>query len=212
VTWALLAAALTFGILHIHADYRREWTRTYIFKPLAMIGIIGLVFVDTVPDNPYRWWILTGLLFSLAGDIFLMLRPARFLAGLASFLLAHLAYIAAFLERMTDLFWPAALMAIAAGLAMLAILRPGLGPLKLPVVLYVAAIVAMVATAVSAAAAAPTPGRVAAAAGALLFLVSDACLGYARFRRRYTAAQPTILGSYYPAQALMALSAGALYA
>lgn len=35
---------------------------------------------------------LLALLFSLLGDIFLMLPRERFLAGLGAFLLAHLAY------------------------------------------------------------------------------------------------------------------------
>lgn len=211
MTWALLGAALAFGLLHIRADYRRQWPLTYFYKPLAMAGIIGLVFVNSVPEGPYRWWILVGLLLSLVGDVFLMLRPARFLAGLISFLVAHVAYINAFLYGVERLHWPAVLPATAAGIIILALLWPGLKRLKLPVVLYVAAIVAMVATATSAALETPSPGRLAAALGSALFLASDACIGLSRFRRPFPAAQGLILGSYYPAQALIALSAGPLY-
>lgn len=212
MSWVLLVAALAFGALHVHADYRREWGRTYIYKPLTMLGIIGLVFVSDGPESAYRWWILAGLILSLAGDIFLMLRPARFLAGLGSFLLAHMAYVGGFLQRLDSLHLPATALACIAGAGMLRILWPGLGRLRFAVLLYVTAIVAMVAAALTAALEAPSPGRSAAAAGALLFLVSDACLGFARFRHRFPAAQGLILGTYYPAQALIALSAGALYA
>ncbi len=212
MSWALLVAALAFGALHIHADYRRDWIRTYIYKPVTMLGVLGLVLVDGSPDSPYQWWILAGLVLSLAGDVFLMLKPARFPAGLFSFLLAHLAYISAFLHQVDALDRTATALASLAGAVMLALLWPGLGRLKPAVLLYIAAIVAMVATACSAALAVPAPGRVAAAAGALLFLISDACLGFARFRRRFPAAQGVILGTYYPAQALIALSAGVLYA
>jgi len=212
LSWALLVAAMALGALHIRADYQRHWARTYIYKPMAMVGIIALVLTPGVPADFYRWAVLSGLVFSLAGDIFLMLKPARFLPGLFSFLLAHLVYVCAFSTRAGTLDWPSTVLAIVLGAGMLLLLWPGLGRLRGPVTLYVAAIIAMVATALSAAIAAPDPGRIAAATGALLFLASDACLGYARFRRSFPAAQGLILGSYYPAQALIALSAGGLYA
>jgi uncharacterized membrane protein YhhN len=41
-------------------------------------------------------WFGLGLMFSLAGDIFLMLREALFPAGLAAFLVAHVFYIIGF--------------------------------------------------------------------------------------------------------------------
>ena len=211
MTWALLGAVLAFGLLHIRAGYRRQWQLTYIYKPLTVAAIIGLAFVHGLPDNPYRWWIVIGLLLSLVGDVFLMLRPARFQAGLFSFLVAHLAYVNAFGHRAEHLHLAAGLTATAAGFIMLALLWPGLKALKWPVVIYVAAIVAMVTTATSAALEVPSPGRLAAAVGSALFLASDACIGFSRFRQSFPAAQALILGSYYPAQALIALSAGPLY-
>ncbi len=212
MSWALLGAALAFGALHILADYQRQWARTYLYKPMAMVAIIALVLTHGIPADYYRWAILVGLILSLVGDVFLMLKPARFLPGLFAFLLAHVVYITAFSSRIDVLGLPATAAAIAAGTGMLYLLWPGLGKLRGPVILYVGAIAAMVATAVSAAAADPLPGRTAAAIGSLLFLASDACLGYARFRQGFPAAQGLILGSYYPAQTLIALSAGSLYA
>jgi uncharacterized membrane protein YhhN len=208
----LLAAALIFGALHILADYQHQWARTYIYKPMAMAGIIGLVLTPGIPADYYQWAIVAGLLLSLAGDIFLMLRPARFLPGLFSFLVAHVVYTAAFSWRLDEVHFLFAAVPVAAGAGMLGLLWPGLGRLRIPVTLYVAAITAMVVSAVSAATGTPDPGRCAAAVGAVLFMASDACLGYARFRRNFPAAQGLILGSYYPAQALIALSAGSLYA
>jgi len=212
LSWALVSAAMIFGTLHIVADYHKRWTHTYVLKPATMAAIICLVFVPGQPVDFYSWAVLVGLLFSLGGDIFLMLKPARFLPGLVSFLVAHLVYVTAFAYRPGTLDPIALLAAVTAGTLMLRWLWPGLGKFKGPVTLYVGAISAMVATAVSAAVAVPDAGRLAAAAGAILFLASDACLGYARFRWRFPAAQGIILGSYYPAQALIALSAGSLYA
>lgn len=211
MSWILVGAALAFGALHIRADYQHRWARTYMYKPMAMIAIVGLVFAAGIPTNFYQWVIVSGLMLSLAGDIFLMLRPARFLPGLVSFLLAHLLYTAAFSWRVDGFHLSSVAFPVAAGAWMLGLLWPGLGRLRTPVTLYVVAITAMVATAVSAATDTMDPGRFAAAVGAILFMASDACLGYARFRRHFPAAQGLILGSYYPAQVLIALSAGVLY-
>ena len=94
---------------------------------------------------------------------------------------------------------------------MFVLIRRGTGRMAVPVGVYIAAIAGMVAASLSAALEQPDPGRLAAAAGALLFLFSDATIGYARFRRGFRQAQALILGTYYPAQALIALSAGSLY-
>ena len=40
--------------------------------------------------------VVVGLVCSLAGDVFLMLPEERFVEGLVSFLLAHIAYVVAF--------------------------------------------------------------------------------------------------------------------
>jgi uncharacterized membrane protein YhhN len=49
-------------------------------------------------------------------------------------------------------------------------------------------------------------GTLMACAGAVLFLVSDSVLAYDRFAGRIGGAQLLILGTYFPAQALIALS------
>ena len=62
-----------------------------------MVFII-LIAVQASFNNLSRYagFILAGLVFSLAGDVFLMLPSDQFMAGLVSFLIAHLFYIAAF--------------------------------------------------------------------------------------------------------------------
>lgn len=211
MTGLLLLAAAVFGLLHIRADYRQDWRQTYIFKPLTMLAIIGVAVVGGAEDGFYRNAVLAALLLSLIGDIFLMLKPARFLAGLAAFLLAHIVYAAAFSSRMETLNVTAVIATVTSGAVMFLLIRRGAGRLAVPVAVYTAAIAAMVATSVSAALDVPEPGRLAAAIGALLFLFSDGTIGYARFRHRFHLAQALILGTYYPAQALIALSAGVLY-
>jgi uncharacterized membrane protein YhhN len=213
LTLILLLAAALLGSLHIRADYRQQWSLTYVLKPLTMLAIIGLVVSSGVGEMGfYRLAVTAGLVLSLIGDVFLMLRPSRFLAGLSAFLLAHIVYVTAFFSRV-EAFHPLALgLPAFAGLAMFMLIRRGAGRIALPIGIYILAIAGMVGTSLSAAIDQPDAGRLAAAAGALLFLFSDATIGVVRFHTRFDLGQALILGSYYPAQALIALSAGALFA
>ena len=50
-------------------------------------------------DSPAGWWLLVALVLSLAGDVALLSDSrARFVLGLGSFLLAHLAFVVAFVH------------------------------------------------------------------------------------------------------------------
>jgi len=69
----------------------------YVFKPLTTILIIVLALLQqSEVFDLYGFLILAGLTFSLIGDIFLMLPTDKFVVGLASFFIAHIFYIAAF--------------------------------------------------------------------------------------------------------------------
>ena len=210
MTVVLSAAALLFAIIHIVADHRRAWITTWWSKPATMLAIIGLVVTGAEPMGLYTSLILAGLICSLVGDVFLMLRPMRFLAGLIAFFVAHVIYIAAFTSLAPPSAFAIGAVLLLAGGAIYALLWPGLGRLWLPVMLYVLAIVTMVWSALSAWQSLDTMATAAAAGGALLFLVSDTSLGVARFRFRYPGAQVVTLGTYYAGQWLIALSAGRL--
>jgi len=68
----------------------------YVLKPATMVALIGVALALTPERDAQRVLFVIGLGLSLAGDVFLMLPADLFLAGLASFLLAHLAYLAGF--------------------------------------------------------------------------------------------------------------------
>src|SRR5215216_3613885 len=94
---ALSVAILISGLLTISAEYRGPRIQFYVFKPLTVVLII-LVALETkhATTQQYKSLIVAGLLCSLVGDVFLMWPRDRFVAGLVSFLVAHLFYIAAF--------------------------------------------------------------------------------------------------------------------
>ncbi len=180
-----------------------------LFKPLATLSLLAIPFLDAGGAPPrLRVAIGVGLLLSLAGDVFLMLPGDRFAEGLGAFLAAHVAYLVAFTADAPLLGapLPAAALAAAAAAAV-ALLWRGVPPrLRMPVAVYAAALVAMAGQAASRALAPGVPGSSLAAAGALLFVVSDGTLATDRFRARLPAAPVWVLSTYWVAQSLIALS------
>ncbi len=198
------------AVLAIRAHYldaRRCW-QVYVFKPLATLLILALALL-LPPDNAaYQWAIAAGLLFSTAGDVFLMLPRDRFVAGLASFLIAHLFYAWAFGMGVpfaaTPEFW---LAYFAAGGVVVALIWPGLkSALRGPVAVYVVVIAVMASQAAERWQALGSGAALAAAVGAGLFVVSDGVLAIDRFRRPFRAARALTLATYWAAQLLIALS------
>ena len=152
--------------------------------------------------------------FLLLGDVFLMLRRERFLAGLWSFLFAHLAYVLAFDTLAVDAASVVAgAVVLAAGSVMYARLRRGMeargqGMVAVPVLFYQLSIAAMVTSALL------TPFRdgwdgphaAMAIAGAVLFMTSDGLIGWTRFVKDYPWGKVAIAVTYHVAQALLVLA------
>ena len=206
MTVALSALALLAGAVAIASRPRKgalHWTA----KPLATALILALALTGGGESSTYRSWIALGLLLSLLGDVLLMLPRERFVAGLASFLAAHLAYFAAFSSVAAFRLDPLALLPfLVAGVALLRALWPGLGSLKPAVALYAVAIAAMGWRALAQWLALDTDWALRAFAGATLFLVSDSLLALERFRTPFPLAGPAILATYWSGQYLIALS------
>jgi uncharacterized membrane protein YhhN len=205
--------ALACSALCIRAERRGDRARVYVFKPAAMLCVIAVAARGAGwPPDAYGAAILAGLAFSLAGDVWLMLPSDRFAAGLASFFLAHLCYVAAFAGPAGPRGGGLGLaLFVGAAVAALVLLLPGVrsSGLRAAVVAYVAAISATGWQAAERAHAVGDPGARLAAAGALLFLCSDSALAWNRFRRPFEGAQTLVLATYFPGQWLIALSTGA---
>jgi uncharacterized membrane protein YhhN len=208
---SVLGAAIAVGaVLTIAGEESGRRGLVYVCKPLTTALI--LVLALTTPGGPpsYRALVAAGLLCSLAGDVFLMLPRERFVAGLASFLVAHVWYSVAFATPPSR---PAAWWALAAlgvtGLVILRALWPGLGRVRWAVVLYVVVILTMAWQAATRWLVTADPRAGAAALGGLLFVASDAVLAIDRFRRPLRHARAIVLATYYAAQALIAVSTGA---
>ncbi|HTO99952.1 MAG TPA: lysoplasmalogenase [Anaerolineales bacterium] len=181
----------------------------YIFKPLTTILIILVALLSgAFPADAYARAVVLGLNFSLAGDVFLMLPHERFMQGLVAFLLAHICYIVAFHGGAAARGFAWVLLGLLAfGAAVLAYLWKGVPPrMRIPVLIYMTAILLMASLAVGRALGQPSAKTLSAALGALLFVASDSLLAINRFRRPFHPAQAFILGVYFAAQYLIALS------
>src|SRR6056297_34056 len=128
----LVVAVVISASLHIRAEYFGPRHQVYMFKPLTMVGILVVAVLGQAASPLYKHIVIGGLLFSLAGDVFLMLPSDRFMEGLVSFLLAHLFYIAAFSSEITGLSWWPMIPMLGCGIVFFLILAPSLGAMRIP--------------------------------------------------------------------------------
>ena len=205
----LMAATLVAALLAIASApwaLAQPWLN-FAFKPMATILIIIQAWPRGANTPVLRRWLLAGLMLSLAGDVALLWPAQGFLAGLASFLLAHLAYLTAFtrVQRLAARIGPFVVYAVVAG-GVLTVLWPGVpSPLRGPVLAYVLCLSAMAAQAGVLWRAAPTdPAARRMALGGALFVVSDALLAVNRFAEPLPLASLFILVPYRAAQACIA--------
>jgi len=177
-------------------------------KGIPVIAL--LLWLRKAPGDVYRRWISLGLLASLAGDILLDWPGDLFVFGLGAFLLAHLAYLRAYLSDCKQPAWLALGLAAGVGSAMFSILASAnLGTLLIPVACYALAISAMLWRAL---ARLTQPGLTAtstrlAACGAALFVLSDSLIGINRFVVQFETAPLAIMLSYWLGQWGIAASA-----
>ncbi len=207
--WLLIASAVlatlssTLGLLTLH----------YVFKPLTMLLAVGLVLLRAQSRGTLARFdilLLLALLASLAGDVFLMLPGNYFLPGLASFLVAHLFYIALFRQNVPWFANRRALLGtLAAGAAMYAWVWGGLGDpvLKVAVAAYVTVIALMVGQAIGRASVQQNRAARAVALGACCFMLSDSLIAINRFVQPLPLVPLWVLSSYYLAQILMVRNA-----
>ena len=203
-----LAAAVsaTLAILSAPWALAQPWMN-FVFKPLTTLLIIAHAWPRGRSQPAARRWVLAGLWLSLCGDVALLWPDRGFLAGLLSFLLAHLAYLRAF-TRDGVRFAARPLPFVGYGVLAAVILWqlwPDVPPgLRGPVLAYVVCLASMAAqAAVWALQSRGTPRQAAGgvlAIGGALFLCSDALLAINRFAAPLPMAGLWILASYWLAQ------------
>jgi uncharacterized membrane protein YhhN len=207
-TIVLSVLALVAAALYMKAIYRGPKSQVYLFKPLttALILAIALLAPDP-PSSSYKWLVVAGLLFSLVGDVSLMLPGDYFIAGWGAFLLAHLAFIAAFVSDNGPYWslWPL-LLGLVYGVVILRYLWPHLGRLRAPAAIYMLVIVLMAWQAAGRIALGSGLSGWLAFAGAIFFVASDSILTINRFARPFYSARLIYMSLYYLALWLIVMS------
>jgi uncharacterized membrane protein YhhN len=184
------------------------WRRVeYVCKPGALVAlIVAAAALDPAAGADARQrWFVAALAFSLAGDVLLMLPSDRFAAGLSAFFVAHVCYVAGFWSHGPTA--GALLVSVTVTVVVIGLLgRKILGAVRVqdralvgPVAAYMAAIGAMLATALAV-------GNPVAAAGAVLFVASDSMIAWDRFVARIPNASLLIMVTYHLGQAGLVLS------
>lgn len=203
--------AVLTGLLAVAGNLLALPLLVLVFKPATTLLIIAWAWSRGTDAPAMRRWVRTGLVLSLAGDVFLMW-PEGFLPGLVSFLLAHLAYIVAFTRPVRFAARPIPFVGyVLIAAALLSQLWPGVPPaLRAPVIAYVVCLAAMAAQAgvlwLAARGTASEALARNAALGGLLFMTSDTLLAFNKFSAPVPLSALWILATYWAAQGLIAMS------
>lgn len=207
---ATIVSAIACGVL-VFAEWRRDARLRIVAKTIASLAFVAVAIVG-MRDSTYARWILAGLVLGTVGDLALLgRRNQSFLVGLGAFLLGHLSYVVACGEVRSPLDWLAdahafSLIPILVALVALRWLWPRLGSMRIPVIGYMMAIVAMMIGAIAVAHASLLPTRTCLVAGAALFFASDLAVARDKFVEASFTNRAWGLPAYYAGQLLIAWS------
>ena len=201
-----LLFAVLLAIAYLFYGRRRTTPMKVAAKTLSVALLAGLSAMAGAP-----WPLTLGLALCAAGDFFLAIEDVDgrfFLAGLVAFLAGHIVYIVLFVllpdtAATLPVWMRAAIIAVFVfvSLAMAATLWPAAGELRIPVMVYVLAILAMGIAAVA-------NGGGLVVAGAASFMASDSILATERFLMKEHAparalAAPAVWVTYFAAQIMI---------
>jgi len=183
----------------------------YITKPLLVSSLI-IFFLKQHPQHETRTkkLVLSALIFSLLGDIFLMFTETNslfFIGGLLAFLTAHVMYILIFLKKRNitkkALTFMVLLLVYAIGLFYF--LKDGLGDLFIPVIIYMFVILMMVTTAFLREGSVSRNSYILVFLGAVFFITSDSLLALNKFHSPLPLSGIWIMTTYSIAQFFIVL-------
>ncbi|MEZ5321848.1 MAG: lysoplasmalogenase [Microthrixaceae bacterium] len=205
--WVLFAVAAVLALTDWWAVAGEHRPVELFAKPATMLPLIVSAAAMPTSETVLRGWFVVGLVCSLVGDVFLMSQPPErwFVPGLAAFLVGHLAYIVGLLAGGVDR------VAVVIGAVMVVAAVFVLGPKVLagarredprlvsPVAAYIGVISVMVVCAIGS-----TVWL--AILGAVLFYLSDLCIGWSSFVGPFRHSRLVIITTYHLAQALLVAS------
>ncbi|HET8988833.1 MAG TPA: lysoplasmalogenase [Humibacillus sp.] len=204
--WVLAVALGVTALINWSSVVRGDVLVERLTKPLFILLLMGLAWSldweGKVAGAPPLLPVMVALTLSLVGDVALLnATAARFLVGLGSFLLAHVAYVWAILDTTGASGFPWWLLPVVPGLVLVHatvgrdIVRHA-GPQRGAVLVYQFALFALML-------AAAWKGDAVVLLGCALFTVSDTLLGHDRFVVERRWAPLTVIVTYHLAQVLI---------
>ena len=211
--WIVPAIALLAMVLRFEKTENR-------FGLIPTKGLLSCLFVAAAIvqaplPSTFSRFVIAGLIFCLAGDVFLALPQKRmFLLGLISFLVGHILYCVAFylVTGTNTATWIGSGVVLLTSIGVYRWLRPHLGHMHGPVVAYIIVITVMVsgASSVLGDPRLAEEGRIMLFAGASAFYLSDVFVARDRFVTTGFGNRLFGLPLYYAGQFLIAFSLRAL--
>jgi len=214
--WFSILFALIF-ILQLTLGHYGNGYFANIIKPFIALSLLIMLAISTRLKGRFHKRIFTGLIFALAGDLLLgyvSTNDSYFIYGLASFLLCHLFYTSAFyldFKSAPELDKKGARISIlicaVVVISYYFFLRAHLGPMKLPVMVYMLVISMMVMMASFRNQRVNSSSFKLILFGAMFFVLSDAILAYNKFVQPIDFADTWIMATYMIAQYLIIVGA-----
>ena len=196
ILYAICALAVLIALLF---DLQPLYLAT---KPLLMITLL-LYFISASKAYPaWRIYVVIALVFSWAGDVFLMTGNG-FIAGLVAFLVAHVFNIVAYHKtgaangelKPLDI-----IKFVLYGSILFWVIYPGLGDMLIPVLVYALVLLVMGVWAHKRRGSTNTTSFIMVSTGAILFALSDGMIAVNKFAFEMPAQHILIMSTYIVAQ------------
>jgi uncharacterized membrane protein YhhN len=189
IIWLFLAIA--FAALEALALSRSSKKLEWLAKPAVMVCLFIWLYLNTGLQGITLWFGI-GILFSLLGDVLLMISLERmFIFGLGAFLLAHVFYIVGFQSQFASLSAGSFLVIFMLGISGVRLIRRIIGAIRakgqnrlvIPVIIYSTVISIMLFAALTTIfdPAWTTGASFLVSVGAFFFYMSDIILAWNKF-------------------------------
>jgi uncharacterized membrane protein YhhN len=210
-----LGIILILAVFNWIGELKKSRRLILIFKPATLLVLIGWFSIVGQWEGALLWFGL-GLVFSLGGDVLLMLPPRFFIFGLLSFLTAHVFYIIGLnvtpplIQPVSYVFAAVLLVTlfflyrhIAAGLTR----NPETQKMLMPVLIYAIVISVMLLSALQTLLRPEwnCTAAILVSLGAFSFYISDSLLASDRFVRTIKYGRLAVMITYHMGQILIAL-------
>ncbi|MES0359494.1 MAG: lysoplasmalogenase [Anaerolineales bacterium] len=219
MSYVLIGFALVIAAINWLA-VAKKWVKIeYITKPVVPLALIFWLILNGGFQGQLIFFVI-GLIFSLVGDIFLMLPNEKFVAALVSFLFAHIAFILGFSSGIPNFSAPGLILFILVGLNAFEIYRRISNGLRsrgqesfiTPVLIYAIVISLMLVSALLTMVGPnsewnPFPSMMV-SFGALFFVFSDTLLAWNKFVNPIKYGDIFVIVTYHLALITITLGAG----